>query len=59
MKELIEKYVDKKATINTVGLTVEVVIKDVKMSYGKARFLVAPVAGEGSIWVETVTLLEE
>lgn len=58
MKELIEKYVGKKATINCAGLQIEVNIVDVKMSYGKERFKVSPVAGKGEVWVEQVTLIK-
>ena len=37
-----------------VGATVMVacVIQDVKMSYGRPRFQVRPIAGEGLQWVE-------
>ena len=33
-------------------LLVKVIIKDAKLSYGRIRYLVAPVAGEGSVWIE-------
>lgn len=56
MKELYEKYVGKTATISLNGLTVRVMIKDVKLSYGKERYDVTPIAGEGSAWVENVEL---
>lgn len=56
MKELIEKYVGKKATIFCGGLSVEVTIIDVKTSYGRDRYKVTPVAGKGEVWVEAVTL---
>lgn len=56
MKELIEKYVGKKAFVQQISnFVVEVVIKDVKKSYGQLRFLVAPVAGKGEIWVEKLS----
>lgn len=58
MKELIEKYVGKKATIFVGGLSVEVNVTDVKMSYGKERFKVSPVAGKGEVWVEAVSLIK-
>ena len=57
MKNLIEKYVGKKATIFAAGLKVEVTITDVKTSYGRDRYLVTPVAGAGEVWVESVTLV--
>lgn len=56
MKELIEKYMGKKALVSLGELEVEVKITDVKNSYGKDRFLITPVAGKGSVWVESVTL---
>ena len=34
------------------GLWVRCVVRDVKTSWGKPRFLVTPVAGSGEVWVE-------
>ena len=56
MKDLISQYVGKKAYIQVGGLTTEVVVKDVKVSYGHTRFLVTPVSGNGEQWVESVAL---
>lgn len=59
MKELIDKYVGKKATIDCQspkGMTVNVTITDVKISYGTERYLVSPVEGKGAVWVEKVSL---
>lgn len=56
MKELIEKYVGKKGTIDAGGLKVEVEILDVKLAWGKERYEVQPVAGSGKVWVESITL---
>lgn len=58
MKELIEKYVGKKATINCFGLQVEVEIKDVKVAYGQERYKVTPISGKGEVWVEKVSLIK-
>lgn len=59
MKELIDKYVGKKATVVCdLSLTIEVKILDVKMSYGRERYLVTPVAGSGERWVEAVALIK-
>jgi len=33
-------------------LKIRVKIEDIKISYGRARFLVKPLAGEGKQWVE-------
>ena len=41
-------------TIDCGSLTIDVTILDVKQSYGRTRYLVAPIAGHGSQWVETV-----
>lgn len=59
MQELIKKYVDKKAIVNLGGLNVEVTVKDVKISYGKERFLITPVSGSGEVWVESIKLIEK
>ena len=56
MKDLYEKYVGKEGTIRLGGLTIDVLVGDVKNSYGKERYLVTPKAGAGEIWVEAVTL---
>jgi hypothetical protein len=52
-------YLGKQATVQVGGLTVQVIIANVKQSYGRTRFLVSPVAGSGSIWIESVTLTQE
>lgn len=41
-----------------VGITVLVEILDVKQSYGKTRWLVKPVNGEGDAWVEAVSIID-
>ena len=38
-------------------LLVDVTVQDHKLSYSKDRWLIAPVAGEGTRWVETSSLL--
>ena len=38
-------------------LMVYVIVHDHKVSYGKDRWLVGPVAGEGTRWVETESLV--
>lgn len=58
MKELTEKYLNKKGYIVLGGLSVHVLIKDVKRSYGRDRFLVTPINGKSEIWVEKVKLLD-
>lgn len=51
MKEKME-IIDSVQTISLGGLTVEVTVLDYKNSWGKDRWLVTPVAGEGQTWVE-------
>ena len=58
MKELVSEYVGKKGYVYLEGLKVEVEILDVKNSYGNTRFLIKPVAGEGEVWKEQVTLIK-
>lgn len=58
MKELVIQFVGKEGTIRLGGLKVLVKILDIKQVYGKNRFLVTPVAGSESVWVETVYLSE-
>lgn len=40
------------------GLTVMVEVLDFKVSYGQDRWLVKPVSGEGTCWVEELDILE-
>jgi len=56
MQELMNKYLNKEARILAGGLGVDVKIVDVKKSYGRERFRVIPIAGDGAVWVEQVTL---
>ena len=53
MKDILNKYINRKVDINLGGLKIAVVITDIKTSYGKTRFLVSPVAGKGEVWVES------
>jgi hypothetical protein len=52
------QLVEKGAIIEVGGLSVNVFIKDVKRSYGRARYQVTPVSGGGLVWVEKITLLD-
>jgi len=55
MKELFEKFMNKKGYAFLGGLKVEVTIINIKEAWGKQRFLITPVAGEGEVWVEAVS----
>lgn len=48
------KLLGKKGIIRLGGLRIEVEILDVKVSYGRNRYLIAPIAGAGEIWVESI-----
>lgn len=48
------KLLQKKVHVNQGGLNVKVIILDIKRSYGKTRYLVTPVEGNGQIWVENI-----
>lgn len=50
--------IGKKGFIQMGSLTIEVTIRDLKVSYGRGRFLVVPVAGSGEQWVELVQLAD-
>ncbi len=55
MKDLI-KFIGKEVSVELGGLLILVKVTDVKRSYGKDRYQVTPVTGEGSIWTEKVIL---
>lgn len=48
------ELVGKTGSILLDGLVIDVKVNSVKQSYGKLRWLVTPIAGAGSKWVETV-----
>ena len=51
------KKIGKTGTIHTTnGLTVQVTILDVKVSWNKERYLVTPKAGSGETWVENIVI---
>jgi hypothetical protein len=50
VKEL-SKAIDTTALLTEGGLSFPVLIKDAKIAYGTARYLVSPVGGKGEVWV--------
>ena len=36
-------------------LSVKVTVKDIKSAYGRVRYLIEPVEGEGEMWVEQLS----
>lgn len=60
MKELILKYLGKVALTPCYPFeSIAVLILDVKVRWGKIKFLVKPTAGKGTAWVTTVKLQGE
>lgn len=57
MKELFEKNVGKKAMILINKLLIEVIVKDIRNSYGRIQYLITPVAGKNECWVNEISLL--
>ncbi len=53
--------VGQKGTVPALDGAIRVGVKvlDVKQSYGKTRYLVQPLVGLGSAWVENFTLVAE
>lgn len=56
MKELLEKYLDKRFSIWHEALRFNVVVLDIKQAYGSYLFNVKPLSGVGSIWVKKESL---
>jgi len=52
------KNIGRIATIEINKFTFEVKVLDFKLSYGRERWLVTPVAGLGKVWVENVKFVE-
>ncbi len=48
------KIIGKAAFIKLSGIQVNVNVIDYKNSYGKDRWLVEPLSGKGTMWVEEV-----
>ncbi len=52
-------YIGKRATVTfDGGFAFECTISDVKQSYGNTRYLVTPVAGTGTNWVDSSRVKE-
>ena len=52
----VDSMVGKQAHVRLGGMLVKVKVLDYKKSYGKDRWLVEPVAGQGKVWVQELTL---
>lgn len=54
MTKQINKYIGSTGRIKAGSLSVDVTVLDVKNTYGRNRFLVEPVSGQGKQWVENI-----
>jgi len=54
MNKKIQEFVGKIVKVNLNSLLVDVEVIDVKSSYGKDRYQITPVSGEGEVWVENI-----
>ena len=50
------KLIGRTGTISIKGMNVAVSIIDIKWTYGKTRYLVSPLYGNGETWVEYVSM---
>ena len=46
------QYIGKKGSYQIGDLSIQVEVLDAKVSYGQTRYLITPVSGEGSRWVQ-------
>lgn len=58
IKELVAD-IGKTGSIYIQGLRIAVSVTDVKVSYGKPRWMVTPITGAEQIWVESIELNPE
>lgn len=56
MKDLLEKYLDKRFSIEHGALRFNVAVLDIKQAYGGMLFNVKPLSGIGSIFVKEESL---
>lgn len=56
MKNKIEDFIGKVVKFESGGLSFEVKVIDVKNTYGRDRYQIEPVKGEGKIWVEKLKI---
>jgi hypothetical protein len=47
------RAIGQEASLRSDGLWVSVLISDAKLSYGNVRYLVSPVRGSGTVWVDS------
>lgn len=54
----LKEFIGKHGTIELSGLTIKVMVRDIKETWGRTRYLVTPVAGSGEIFVENIRISE-
>jgi adenylyl- and sulfurtransferase ThiI len=52
------QYIGKTGTYQIKDMRIDVEVLDAKVSYGQTRYLITPVSGEGSRWVQENLVLE-
>jgi hypothetical protein len=52
VRALVGKVADWTPPQPVKGITIEVIIEDVRLNWGRTDYLVSPVAGTGLIWVQ-------
>ena len=55
MKELMQ-YIGREIVVSLEGLTVKVLILDIRQVFGQVDCLITPVDGEGQIWKRNIKL---
>jgi hypothetical protein len=50
-------YIGRRGLVELGGVKVRVEITDAKVSYGNARFLITPIAGNGVVWVDSARVV--
>lgn len=58
MNKKVGEEVGKNAYVIIGKVKFEVLVKDIKNSYGKTRYLIAPIAGRGEMWTEKVSIIK-
>lgn len=55
-EEAVKKYIGKRAIIEIQGLHIDVVVKDVKVTFKGTEFQVTPLNGSKSTWVSKIIM---
>lgn len=52
--KLLSPLLETQGTIFHKGIAIRVIIKDIRISYGRKQYLVTPVSGRGEKWMNDV-----